>query len=509
MDELLTPDQMGRCDALAIAAGTPGTTLMARAGAALFEAVKTHVEPGGKVLVACGPGNNGGDGYVLAKFLAAAGYHSTVLALGNPANLTGDAAWAHETWGGLAITPSMLDPGTYRQQDLLVDALFGAGLSRGLEGEAAQLVGYFNDADRPVLSVDLPSGLDGRTGQPLGPSIHATQTVTFHRRKPGHVLLPGRNLCGEVLVADIGIDSAACADVGFAARLTGPGLTKPLQTPAPLDSHKYDRGAALIMAGPLETAGAGLLAAQAALRTGAGLVTLGGSRTLHEASLGVSPALMRALVETPANLARVLANPKLSVCALGPGLAPDEATRQLVYAVLQSSASVVLDAGALTAFAGMRDMMLDAIHGRKAPTILTPHAGEFARLFGPMDPDVSKIEAAQRAAGLSGAVIVLKGADTVIAPPDGDTTGAFVNANAPPWLATAGSGDVLCGIIAGLVARYGGSAKPSALCALGVWLHGAAAQAAGPALIASDLEGALHDVLDDLLPADFLPLNAP
>ncbi|MBV6656437.1 MAG: NAD(P)H-hydrate dehydratase [Devosiaceae bacterium] len=516
MDELLTPEQVGRCDALTIEAGTPGTTLMARAGAGLFEVLKTITDPGTRVLVACGPGNNGGDGYVLAKFLGAAGYHTTVVALSNPANLSGDAAWAHGAWGGLAIDPQVLDHTVYDKQDLIVDALFGAGLARPLDGAAADMVARINGSPAPVLAVDLPSGLDGRTGQPLGPVVKADHTVTFHRLKPGHVLMPGRALCGASAapqVIDIGIGPEAHRQAGFAARLTGPGLLQALPD-ATADAHKHSHGHALVLAGPPETAGAGFLAASAALRVGAGLVILGASAAVHGASLGQAPALMRAALDGPKDLARTLDAGRFRACALGPGLPPDEATRQLVYAALASDAPLVLDAGALTAFAGMAAPLFDGIAAREAPVVLTPHLGEFRRLFGDAsdaagsdDPAPSKLEMAQAAAARSGAVVLVKGADTVVADPSGAPEFCFVNASAPLWLATAGSGDVLCGLIAGLLARHHPAVEAAHLVGLAAWLHGAAAMAVGPALVASDMEAGVEAVLAEHA-APFVPIEA-
>ncbi|MEM1287282.1 MAG: NAD(P)H-hydrate dehydratase [Pseudomonadota bacterium] len=515
-EEVLTPKQMGRCDALTIEAGTPGTSLMSKAGAALFEVAKTMASPGDKVMVVCGPGNNGGDGYVVVQFLAAAGYQTTVVALGDPAKLTGDAAWAHSAWGGLAISPSVLSPSAYSEQTLIIDALFGAGLSRPLEGEAAELIERMNAAGCNLLSVDLPSGVDGRTGCIQGAAIEATKTVTFHRLKPGHLLLPGRELCGQTVVADIGITDETTNQVGIAGRLTGPQLLAPLRSQA-LAVHKYSHGHAVVVGGTPEKAGAGFLAASAALRVGAGLVTLAAPLETHRGSLGLYPALMRYELRqgsaAPVDLMAALGDPRVNVCALGPGLSPDEATRQLVYAALGSDASLVLDAGALTAFSGMAEQLFELIQSRSAPVFMTPHEGEFARLFGRVDASASKIEMAIEAADRSGATVVLKGADTVVAGPGSNGSQTFINASAPPWLATAGSGDVLSGLMAGLTARLSrqsqNMAVPSAdIAALAVWLHGQLALELGPGLVASDLEDALPSVLGDLSPTSFRPIQA-
>lgn len=506
MRELLTPTQMGACDTFTIAHGMPGIDLMERAGQAVADAAQAIMAENGKVLVLAGPGNNGGDGYVAARLLDALGHEVRVAALGDTAKLQGDAKWAFDGWPGDVSSATALDAAAMQAQDLIIDALFGAGLTRTLDGAAATLVDAVNQAGRPVLAVDLPSGLDGRTGLSLGPVIEATSTITFHRLKPGHVLHPGHALCGTISVADIGIHHGAISESGFTAQLTGAYLTEHLPNLS-ADAHKYVRGHALVAGGPPEKAGAGFFTANAALRVGAGLVTLAAPPETMAGSVGQYPALMRAPCANALDLARLLGDDRLTTCALGPGLAPDEATRQMVYAALDSAAYLVLDAGAITAFAGMADPLFERIVARSAPTILTPHSGEFQRLFGQGDAGLPKVEIAQQAAGRSGAVVVLKGADTVIAHPNGGADCTYVNANAPPWLATAGSGDVLTGIIAGLLAQsataQGNAERLTATVAMGVWLHGEAGQEVGPALVASDLEAALQTVLQRALPSKF------
>jgi hydroxyethylthiazole kinase-like uncharacterized protein yjeF len=323
------------------------------------------------------------------------------------------------------------------------------------------------------------------------------------------VLYPGRDLCGAVTLADIGIHRDAIAEAGFTAQLTGPYLAAHLSKLS-ADAHKYARGHALMVGGPPDKAGAGFLAASSALRVGAGLVTLAAADATMSGSVGLYPALMRASYNDARDLARLLRDDRLTACALGPGLPPNEETRQLVYAALASKSALVLDAGALTAFAGMREPLFERIKARDAPTVLTPHAGEASRLFGTLS-EPSKIEYAKDIAVRSGATLVLKGADTVIAHPSGRADCTYVNGNAPPWLATAGSGDVLTGILAGLLAQsvtaHKSPKETAATIALSVWLHGAAGQHAGPHLVASDLEPALGAVLRDLATAEFAPLE--
>jgi ADP-dependent NAD(P)H-hydrate dehydratase / NAD(P)H-hydrate epimerase len=509
MRELLSPDQMGACDAFTIARGTPGIDLMERAGAAVADQAKAMTKDGGSVLVLAGPGNNGGDGYVAARLLKDRGFAVTVASLGDPEALKNDARWAYEGWTGEVLPIDQIDGHQLGNQDLVIDALFGAGLTRGLDGEAARLVNLLNETGRPVLAVDLPSGLDGANGQALGAVVQARATVTFHRLKPGHVLYPGRDLCGTIIVADIGIHRDAIGAAGYTAQLTGPYLTEWLPDLS-ADAHKYARGHALVVGGPPEKAGAGFLAATSALRVGAGLVTLAAPNATMNGSVGLYPALMRAACDDARDLARLLRDDRLTACALGPGLMPDEATRQLVYAALASNAALVLDAGALTAFSGMAEPLFERIMARPAATVMTPHAGEFSRLFG-TSSEPSKIERAKEAATRSGAILVLKGADTIIAHPNGRANCIYVNGNAPTWLATAGSGDVLTGILAGLLAHspapHPSPEETTARVALGVWLHGAAGQHAGPNLVASDLEPALGAVLRHQRSAEFVPLE--
>lgn len=506
--EILTPAQMGTADALTIARGTPGKVLMERAGQAVATRAMAMVQPGAKTLLLCGPGNNGGDGYVAARLLADESYDVTVLALGDPSRLSGDAAWAFSTWQG----PTHREA-EFEKLDLIIDALFGAGLARAPDGKAAEFIDRANSATCPILAVDLPSGVDGRDGHAHACAIDADQCVTFHRLKPGHALYPGRGLCGHVTVDDIGIDPAASDETGYVARLTGRYLSAMLGRVS-ASAHKFDKGHALVVCGPPDKAGAGFLAAGAALRAGAGLTTLAAPKTVMDGSIGQHLSLMRSRCDEATDLAQLLTNSKLSSCVLGPGLPPNEATRQMVYAALDSSVALVLDAGALSAFTGMSEVIFERISARAAPTLLTPHDGEFSRLFGRMDPKFSKIEKAQAAAARCGAVLVLKGADSVIAHPNGQADCTYINGNAPPWLATAGSGDVLAGILAGLLARLASSPEPTndpgdltRTVALGVWLHGRAGQVAGAGLVASDLEPALRTVLANLNRAPFSILN--
>lgn len=458
--ELLTPEEMYRADALAVAAGVPSLTLMETAGRAVAEEVvrRFAARP---VLVLCGPGNNGGDGFVAARYLKRWGWPVRLALLGERTALKGDAAAMAARWDG-AVEQEINLSGA----GLIIDALFGAGLSKDFP---AHLAGAINGADVPVVAVDVPSGLDGLTGRARGAAVRADVTVTFFRRKPAHVLMPGRMLCGEVVVADIGIPRSVLQEIR-------PSTSINEDIPAPTlaaDGHKYGRGHAVVVSGgPLNT-GASRLAAVAALRSGAGLVTLSGSRE----ALAVHAAQLSAVMLSDTDLATLLSDRRKNAVCIGPAAGVGEETRGQVDTVLMSGAAAVLDADALTSFAEVGEAerlfrLIGLVPGR--PVVMTPHTGEFSRVFnGLLDEDRSKLEVARRAAALSGAVVVLKGADTVIAAPDGR---ARINVNAPSSLATAGSGDVLAGTVTGLLAQgLDGFAAASA----GVWRHGDAANRHG------------------------------
>ena len=475
--ELLTVKQMTIADRTAIDGGVLGATLMENAGRAVAEAVEARFERGTAVVL-CGPGNNGGDGFVAARHLRERGWTVRLGLLGARDKLHGDAAHHAGLWDGSveALSPELLDGA-----DVAVDALFGAGLSRPLDGAPRAVAETLNARKMPTVAVDVPSGITGDDGQVLGEvAVEAACTVTFFRKKPGHLLLPGRNFCGPVVLADIGIPvsvlPSACADTGGPATFeNAPALFArhwPWRTPG---DHKYRFGHALVLGGATAT-GAGRLACRAALRVGAGLVTACVPAAALPTYAQDTAAVITAPVDDDAALDRLLADDRLNALLLGPGAGVGAATQARARKLLATGRSVVLDADALTSFAGAADALAAAIQG---PTVLTPHAGEFARLFPEIDGD--KLARARAAARQSGAVVLLKGADTVVAAPDGR---AAINANAPPELATAGAGDVLAGLVAGTLAQ--GLAVFEAACAA-VWLHGRAAQGAGPGLIADDL----------------------
>ena len=483
--ELLTPEEMAQADRLAIEAGTPGIELMRNAGAAIANAARDMAEEG-DVLVLAGPGNNGGDGFVAAKELRAAGRDVRVALLGDRKALKGDAALAASEYDG-PIEP--VGANTDLAADLIIDALFGAGLDRPLTGDAARVVQAVNDSGLPVLAIDLPSGIDGRTGEIQGVAIHATRTVTFFRLKPGHLLLPGRLHCGVTEVAQIGIPDSVLETIRPATFHNLPALWRnQLRWPQP-DDHKYARGHVFVVSGPAAATGAARLAAAGALRAGAGAVTVAsppGAVLVNAAQL---TAIMVRAFEGAGELAELLADPRPKSVVVGPGNGVGPSTRANAEAALASNAALVLDADALTSFKDDREALISRIRGRSRPVVLTPHDGEFARLFATTG---SRLDRARAATAECGGCVVLKGSDTVIAAPDGR---AAINSNAPADLATAGSGDVLAGIIAGLLAQ--GLPGFEAACA-GVWIHGAAGEACGRGLIAEDLPGAIPAVLQRL-----------
>jgi ADP-dependent NAD(P)H-hydrate dehydratase / NAD(P)H-hydrate epimerase len=479
--EILTTAEMERADRLTIAAGTPGFALMMSAGQAVAEAAMALVEDGPIVVVA-GPGNNGGDGFVAAAELAARGREVSVILLCERDSLQGDAASAARGWK-YPVLP--FNPQAIGRPALIIDALFGAGLDRPVKGEPFDMIQAINANGAPVLAVDLPSGISGTSGSVMGVAVRATETVTFFRRKPAHLLLPGRTCCGRVRVADIGIDARVLAEIQPRAFENVPAFWRQSFPVPQVAAHKYDRGHAVVVSGALATTGAARLAARGALRSGAGLVTVASPRDALAVNASALTAVMVRAVDTPLEFGEMLSDRRLNTCVIGPGAGVGGHTRDLVLTALSARRNLVLDADAFTSFAEAPDRLFEAIKNSLDPqVVLTPHEGEFPRLFSDISnkhPLRSKLERVRAAAERSGAVVLLKGSDTVVASTDGRAT---IAANAPPWLATAGAGDVLSGIISGLLAQ-GVPAFEAA--SMGVWMHGEAASEAGPGLIAEDL----------------------
>jgi hydroxyethylthiazole kinase-like uncharacterized protein yjeF len=478
MIELLTTAEMAEADRRTIAGGVAGIDLMENAGRAVADAVAARHPPGLSVAVVAGPGNNGGDGFVAARILAERGYRVRTLLVGDPTRLKGDAAIAAQRWRGPAIAAA---PAALMPADIVIDALFGAGLDRPVEGLGRAMIEAMNGAPH-LYAVDLPSGINGTTAAVMGVAVNAKETVTFFRRKTGHVLLPGRLHCGNVRVADIGIPARVLEDINPRTWTNAPDLwSKSFPLPR-VDGHKYRRGHAVVVSGGLTSTGAARLAARGALRAGAGLVTIASPRDALAVNAAASLAVMVRPVDGTHELADFLSDPRHNVVVLGPGGGVGHSMRDLVRTALAGERAVVLDADALTSFADEPQALAAATRGRTKATVMTPHEGEFNRLFKALEAGASsKLEKARRAAQDTGAILLLKGPDTVVAGPDGR---AAIADNAPPWLATAGAGDVLAGIAAGCLAQ-GMPAFEAA--ATAVWLHGEAGAAAGPGLIAEDL----------------------
>jgi ADP-dependent NAD(P)H-hydrate dehydratase / NAD(P)H-hydrate epimerase len=496
---LLKVEAMRRVDAAAIAAGTPGRVLMERADAAVAERARALAGEGARILILCGPGNNGGDGFVAARHLADAGCVVDLVCLVPVAALSGDAAEAAADWSGpVGVLEGLGDLSAY---GLVIDALFGAGLARDLEGLVVDFVTRLAKSGRPVLAVDVPSGIDGDTGAVRGTAVQATETITFVAYKPGHLLQPGRAHCGVLHVAEIGTGESDLA-AGLADEVplwrNAPDLWASAFPRLTAASHKYTRGHALVLSGPVTRTGSARMAARAALRVGAGLVTLVSPSSALAENAAHCTAIMLRACDSADDLDDLLVDERLNVVLAGPGLGTGSATRDLVAVAAAAGRALVLDADALTSFKGQARLLAAHLSDGDSQAVLTPHEGEFARLFegtDAVDQEADKLERARRAAALVGAVIVLKGADTVISAPDGR---AAINDHSSPYLGTAGAGDVLAGLVAGLLAQ--GMAPFEAACAA-VWLHGDAGLRHGPGLIAEDLPEMMPAVLRALLDA--------
>jgi NAD(P)H-hydrate epimerase len=461
--------------------------LMEAAGAAVAEAVCARWSPR-KTLVLCGPGNNGGDGLVAARHLLQQGWPVSVVLLGNPEKFTADAARQLSLWQGPVDTFSAA---LLADAQLVIDAVFGAGLSRPVGGSLRAALELLAQSDLPVCAVDVPSGLDGATGAVLGFAAKADLTVTFFRKKPGHLLLPGRQLCGEVVLAQIGIPDSVLTQVHPATYENHPELWRQGYPWPDVAGHKYQRGHVLVVGGKFMT-GAARLSAMAAARVGAGLVTMAAPAPAWAVYASALTSVMVQPFDDAQGLAGLLADTRKNAIVVGPGAGVSGSTREHVLMALATRRAVVLDADAITSFEGAASSLLAAIAG---PCVLTPHEGEFARIF---DCQGSKLERARFAARQNGAVVLLKGADTVIAAPDGR---AIINANGPPDLATGGAGDVLTGLIAGLMAQ---GLEPFFAAAAAAWLHGEAACLFGSGLIAEDLPALIPRVLRRLKKREFI-----
>jgi len=467
--------------------GNDSYALMCTAGTAVADAIKrSHAVDIGDVLILCGLGNNGGDGFVIADLLHRAGYQVRVAAMRAVQDYEGDAARAAGAWAAKqAVLP--FDPSGLSKPALVVDALFGIGLDRKIDGKAAAMIDWVNRSGAEIWSVDIPSGISANDGRVLGTAVAASHTVTFGWPKTGHLMVHGRAHCGMLHVAPIGLDRTLLPpghavfrnDVGFWGSV--------LPRPGPLD-HKYSRGHAVVIGGG-EMPGAGRLAAMAARRIGAGMLSVAAPASTLPLYMADQPGIIAKPATRPEDLIEILMDRRISAVLVGSGLVPSAATREAVITTLSAGRPTLVDGGGLTAFADRPDDLFTLGRG---DVVLTPHEGEFSRLFPDLGPDLGKLERARRAASRAKAVIVLKGADTVIAAPDGRIV---INDVASPYLATAGSGDVLAGLVLGLLAQ-GMLTYPAAAAA--VWFHGKAGLALGPGLIAEDLPGAIPALLREL-----------
>jgi NAD(P)H-hydrate epimerase len=490
VNEILTVAESYAADRYAEANGIPSATLMENAGRAVAEEIVRRW-PSRQACILCGPGNNGGDGFVAARHLRNLGRTVRVVLIGDRDRLKGDAALMAERWDG-PIEP--FSPQCLGHAGVVVDALFGAGLARPLEGVAREAVEAINAFPDVVAAVDVPSGIHGDLARPIegedGIAARARLTITFFRKKPAHVLVPGRFSCGETVVANIGIPEAALTTLRPQIFENSPALWGGKFPWPQAAAHKYARGHAVVVSGPAHTTGAARLAARGALRVGAGLVSVASPL----AALPVNAAHLTAIMVKPfagvEGLEELLEDRRLNAVVIGPGCGVGRDTRELVAAVLASKAAIVLDADALTSFADGPNALFVQL---REPAVLTPHAGEFERIFpGLLKRAPTRIEAAREAASACRCTILLKGPDTVIAAPGGPVV---VNTNAPPALATAGSGDVLSGLVAGLMAQ---GMESFWAAAAAVWLHGEAATRFGAGLVAEDIPEMLPGVLSGL-----------
>jgi hydroxyethylthiazole kinase-like uncharacterized protein yjeF len=490
--EILTPHEMAQADESAARSGIATWQLMQAAGGAVAREALKRFPHARNVAVLCGPGNNGGDGYVAAGHLLQSGCSVEVWQSGKLRDES-DAARAAAEWTGHVGSLADFTP---RADMLVIDALYGAGLKRPLEGVDQQAVERVRAAGCAVLSVDLPSGLSGSSGEGLGDALQADCTVTFFRPKPGHLLYPGRRLSGELVVADIGIPIAVLEGTNLQLWENAPVLW--LQTlPRPSEiAHKYQRGHVAVLSGKMSATGAARLSAEAAARAGAGAVTVLSPPDALAALATHLTATMLHRFDAPEDVLSFIRERKVQSLVCGPGFGTHEEQLAIVSALVrQTEVPLVLDADAITLLAKDREAFIETRGGARPTLVLTPHEGEFARLFPGLanNERLSKVERARMAAEQARAVVIYKGADTVIAAPDGR---AAINTNGTVWLATAGSGDVLAGIVAALLGQ--GMPAFEAACAA-VWLHAEAGNREGFGLTAEDLPQAARRVLAELI----------
>jgi len=513
---VLDAEQMRGVDRAAIEGlGVPSMVLMENAAIGVVDAIGERFPEARRVAIFCGPGNNGGDGMAVARHLVGRGYDCRLFAVGPSPAASSDAALQRDIVArfGLEIGRIETEAGVpaalaqARECDLVVDALFGTGLSRPLAQPYAALVDGLSRLGVSRLAVDVPSGLDASRAETIGPHFIADLTVTFAAPKVALVLAPASAAAGELVITDLGVPGDLVEESGARLHLLVAEELAGYLTPRPRDAHKGDFGHLLIVAGSLGKSGAAILAARAAVRGGAGLVTAAvPGEILPTVDLGSVESMTVALPDAgpegldPGAATAVFATAAgKTAVALGPGLGTEPGTRAaIVEMVMGLDLPLVLDADGLNAFAGT----IDKLRERRAPTLLTPHPGEMARLLGSSSADVNRdrVESARRAAAASGAIVILKGHQTLIAEPDGDV---WINPTGNPGMASGGTGDVLTGLLGSLLAQ---GFEPLAAAQLGVYVHGlagdrAAAEIGERGLRAGDVVAALPRALHALAEA--------
>lgn len=484
--QLLTAETMKNADAETIARGTSGVTLMEQAGNAVTQLITEHNKPK-PTLVVCGPGNNGGDGWVVARRLSEKKWPVKILSLVPVKQLSGDAAHVAHHWDG--PVHNHWDKSLLEGTELIIDAIFGIGLNKPVDENTAEIICALNEHPAPIVSIDIPSGIHADTGEVLGTACNAVLTVTFSCKKPGHILLPGKSHCRLIAVTDIGIPVDVINHAACPYFENIPDLWTEHLPQKRLRKHKYDYGHVMVLGGPMHSTGASRMSATSALRTGAGLVSI----VCPEEAVAIYASHLTSVMLSPCKLednkafAAAIEGKYKHVIVMGPGAGITESTKQAVLTALSMQKKCIIDADALTCFKDNPQTLFDAIDSE---VILTPHEGEFSRLF----PDItgSKLERARDAAKQSGATVLLKGNDTAIASPDGRVA---LNSNAPAFLGTAGSGDVLSGIIAGIFSQHVPAFESACI---GTWIHSETASKAGRGLMAEDLPAHIPEVLAKL-----------
>jgi len=485
--EILTSEQMYRADLLAVKNGISSYQLMGNAGKCITREIIKKCRKG-RALILCGRGNNGGDGFVVARLLSARGWPTQVGVLRSLKGIKNDALRASKEWKGTTFELSLTQlKKRIRGCSVVVDALFGIGLNRPVKENIKGLINVVNKSKIPCISIDIPSGIDADSGKMLGTAIRADATVSFFRPKLGHFLFPGREYTGNLTIADIGIPDSAIQKIKPTIFLNGPELWgKKFPWPSYRD-HKYSRGHALIVGGE-EMTGAARLAARACLRTGSGLVTIVANRSSSRIYKMEMPEILSVVADHVNDLKKVISDRRKNVFLIGPGIGVSGSTLKKVLLLLSKKRPCILDADAISAFSRSPTKLFKSVFPR---CVLTPHEGEFARLFPKIAKrkNINKVTKCILASSDANGIVLLKGPDTVISRPDGLSV---VNCNAPPTLATAGSGDVLAGIITGLIAQGMDSFNASVA---GAWIHGEAANLFGPGLVADDLPNLIPQVL--------------